>query len=988
MRCFFMPGSTDVLPDRQHPCDDVLCMSVLASQVSRIRLAGILPVIICAVMTWVVAHPLAAESIDFNRDIRPLLAQHCTACHGGVKAAGDLSFIYRDRALAAIEPGDPDHSEMIRRIRSTDPDEMMPKPGHGRPLTNDEISKLSQWIQEGASWSDTWSSVLPTEPATPTIKQVEWPWTDADRFVLAALENQSLAPSSAATDAEWFRRVSLDLIGLPPSWDRWQQFQDESLKDPKTARQRYVDELLASKHFGERWAAMWLDLARYSDTFGFEKDPHRDIWQWRDWVIQAFNQDMPYDQFTIKQLAGDLLDNPDPGDLIATAFHRNTQNNTEGGTDDEEFRLMAVMDRVNTTWVAWQATTFGCVRCHSHPYEPYPHESYYRFLAIFNNTDDCDQNDDYPHTRVAQDPTLQTNIVETEKSIRQQREALNDAGIELAETVLDWQALVPEELQSSGGQLSVTDDGRIVASGTLPVGVSYQITVPTRPFTALRLRILPDSNDPTHWPERGAVLSQITASWVLPDGQRQPIGIREVIADTIDGPYDPKSSLEDDSAGFGGYPVLRGPRWCILVTEEQTVPPAGAKLELTLKQSAASNSGTQACTLRNFTIETSNAHLWTQFVTAPSRLTQWQDWKQKVDTLTAIPVTQVPTMRELSDAGRRSTRIFVRGNIASKGEEVQPGLPDLFHFEAPQGRPMNRLDLARWLVSDDNPLAARVLANRLWAELFGRGIVETLEDFGTSGTPPTHPELLDHLALRLSRTHHWSMKSFLRELVLSATYGQASQGTPESWTRDPQNRLYSRGPRVRLSAEMIRDQSLVISGLFAPKQFGPPVFPPQPEGVWSTVYSGAQWSTSTGEDRYRRAIYTYCRRTSGYPGLLAFDAPSRDVCAARRIPTNTPLQALVTLNDPAFIEMAQAFAKRMHDHPGSVPEKLTYGYRQLLLEDPPAKTLAILEQLYQQALDEYHAAPSEAAKLADSPELAALILVANTLLNLDAALVR
>ncbi len=945
-----------------------------------------------AIAAWVATMaflaPCMAEPIDFNRDIRPLLAQHCTACHGGVKAAGDLSFIYRERALSAMEPGDPENSELMRRVRSTDPEEMMPKPGHGRRLTDDEIAKLEQWIQEGAPWSDTWSSVLPTEPPLPTVKQTDWPVTDADRFILAQLESQSMTPSAAASDAEWFRRVSLDLIGLPPTWERWQQYQQAAANDRPAARRQWVDELLASKHFGERWAAMWLDLARYSDTFGFEKDPHRDIWQWRDWVIQAFNQDMPYDQFTIKQLAGDLLENPEPGDLIATAFHRNTQNNTEGGTDDEEFRMTAVMDRVNTTWVAWQATTFGCVRCHSHPYEPYAHDSYYRFLALFNNTDDCDQNDDYPHTRVAQDPSQQAKIVAYEQSIRRRREKLNEAAKQQAKAISDWQPLVPEALQSSGGELSRRDDGRIVAMGTLPVGVSYQLTTGPRPFTAIRLQIYPDSNDPTRWPERGAVLSHATATWILPDGQRQPIALKEVVADAIDGPYDPQASLQDDAGGFGGYPVLRGPRWCILVTDGPAVPPEGAKLELGFKQSAASNSGTQACTLRNFTLETSNDPQWTQFVADPSRQSEWKQWKEDADQLAAIPVTQVPTMRELSDAARRSTRIFVRGNMASKGDAVEPGLPELFRYQPPGGRPMNRLDLARWLVSDDNPLASRVLANRLWAELFGRGLVETLEDFGTSGTPPTHPELLDHLALRLSRTHQWSIKSFLRELVLSATYSQTSQGTPMSWEHDPQNRLYGRGPRARLTAEMIRDQALVVSGLFSPKQFGPPVFPPQPDGVWSTVYSGAQWTTSTGEDRYRRAIYTYCRRTSGYPAMLAFDAPSRDVCAARRIPTNTPLQALVALNDPAFIEMAQAFAKRMNEHAGSPTEKLTHGYRQLLLEDPPTTTLTVLEQLYQEALAEYQASPSEAAKLAESPEMAALVLAANTMLNLDAALVR
>lgn len=931
----------------------------------------------------------AEQAIDFNRDIRPILVRHCTACHGGVKAANDVSFVYRDSALAVIEPGDAENSELIRRVQSTDPDEVMPQPQHGPRLTDAEIATLARWIDAGAEWSGTWSFEPPQDHPAPAVQDSTWPRTTADRFILARLEAEGITPAPQAAPAEWLRRVSLDLIGLPPTPEQAAQFEQELAVDPAAARERIVDQLLASPHFGERWAAMWLDLARYSDTFGFEKDPHRDIWPWRDWVVRAFNADMPFDQFTIKQLAGDLLENPEPDDLLATAFHRNTQCNTEGGTDDEEFRTLAVIDRVNTTWTAWQATTFGCVRCHAHPYEPIPQDAYYRFMALLNSTDDCDQNDDFPLGRVAVDAASQAELARLDRESRALRLTLNRSGVQRASQTGDWRALVPTELQTSGGQLALDDLGRAVASGTLPIGVTYTLTFPAVPATAMQLRMFPDSDDPKQWPERGAVLSKLEATLILADGQRQPVTLKEVVADFLDGPFDPQGSLDDDAGGFGAFPVLRGPRWVVFVPEIPLLPTPGTRLELVMRQSAASNSGVQACTVRKFLWEVSNDADWTQWAADPARLQMWADWRQQTDALSAIQATLVPVLRELSDGAQRVTRIFGRGNFLTKGDAVEPGLPDIFPVSSPiEGRPMNRLDLARWLVSRDNPLAARVLANRLWAELYGRGIVETLEDFGSSGTPPTHPELLDQLALRLSRDLHWSIKQFLRELVLSATYGQSARPTAESVAKDPLNRWYSRGPRVRLTAEMVRDQALAVSGLLATKQFGPPVFPPQPEGVWSSAYSGATWTTSTGEDRYRRAIYTYCKRTGGYPALLTFDAPSRDVCTARRIPTNTPLQALVTLNDPAFMEMAQAFARRMEDGGGTTAEKIARGYRLLLLTDPPAEKLRVLEQLYDESLAEYRQLPGESAKLAETPESAALVLVAQTLLNLDAVLVR
>lgn len=935
-----------------------------------------------------------AAPVEFNRDIRPLFAKHCTACHGGVKAAGKISFLYRDKALAegksgepAIVPGAPEKSEVIRRVLATDPDEVMPKPDHGPRLSDKEIATLRQWIKEGAPWSEHWSFVPPQEPPPPKLKNKSWANVSADQFILARLEAEGLKPSPEAAPAEWLRRVSLDLIGLPPTPEEYQAFVNDRAKNPAAARERVVDRLLASPQFGERWASVWLDLARYSDTFGYEKDPHRDIWPWRDWVIRAFNADLPFDQFTIKQLAGDLLPNPTADDVLATAFHRNTQNNTEGGTDDEEFRTAAVLDRVSTTWTAWNATTFGCVQCHSHPYDPFPHRDFYRFAAFFNNTEDCDQNDDYPRLAFANDQGRRDEGVSLQRESRRLREKLNDDGRVVAAKVTDWNTLVPTAAKATAGQLSVAPDGRINASGTLPVGVKYTVTVPAVPgMTAFKVDIFPASDNPKSPPERGQVLSKMTAVLVVPGASNQPVKLKEVIADYISGPRDPQKIL-DGGGGLGSYPVVTGPRWGIVVLEKPLTAPEGAAIQIVIEHGIASNSGFQGCPLKHFALSfTKDANL-TQFAGSTERAAAWKAWRATRDRLKEFPGTSVPVMLERTGPAARETRIFIRGNRLTRDEVVRPGIPDV--VKPPPARDdFNRLDMARWLVGDQNPLAARVLANRLWAEMFGHGLVETLEDFGTSGAKPSHPELLDHLALRLRGELKWSVKKFLREVALSATYAQGAKTTPALLEKDAANHLYARGPRSRLTAEMVRDQALAVSGLLSTKQFGPPVYPPQPDGIWSTVYSGDKWNTATNENRFRRALYTYSRRTAGYPMFLTFDAPTRDACTARRLPSNTPLQALTVLNDPAFIEMAQALAGRMEKGGGAPAEIIARGCRLLTLDPPPKAMVQSLIKLYEGALADYRADAAAAAKLGATPEKAALVLVANTLLNLDSSLTR
>jgi Protein of unknown function (DUF1553)/Protein of unknown function (DUF1549)/Planctomycete cytochrome C len=928
------------------------------------------------------------QPVEFNRDIRPIFGKHCSACHGGVKEAGGISFISREGVMAAaksgnhaIVPGNPGASELLKRIRSADLNEAMPPPKHGPPLTAAQVGMIEEWIQQGARWQEHWSHVPPKDPPVPQVSNDSWPTLPLDRFVLARLDKEKLKPSPEAPPAEWLRRVLLDLTGIPPSPEELVVFLTDSATDARAARERVVGRLLDSPRFGERWASVWLDLARYSDTYGFEKDPHRDIWPFRDWVIRAFNRDMPFDQFTIEQLAGDLLPDATADQRLATAFHRNTQTNTEGGTDDEEFRMAAVIDRVNTTWTTWQATTFGCVQCHSHPYDPIEHREFYQFTAFFDRSMDCDQDDDFPRMKVADDPAKRDETAALEERVRSLREQLNAAGKPVAAATTDWTPFVPDAFAPTHGKLAAAPDGVVASEGTLPRGNTHVVSGPARAFTALRLRILPDKDDPEKWPERGAVATHFSITLIDAAEKATPVVMKEVFADRLDGPLDPHAG-----GNVGAFPKLDGPRWFVFVPAVPVVPGDGMRLAVSMKQDAQT-AGEQATPIRKFALDLTSHAGWSELAADPARADLWKSLGEARDALKAIPGPMVPVMVERPAGAERETRVFARGNRLSKEDVVSPGIPAVFKHGV-KTKFANRLDMARWIVSAENPLTARVWVNRVWAEVFGSGIVTTLEDFGTSGESPSHPELLDHLALRMMRDHHWSLKTLLREIVLSSSYRQSHRTTPGLLAADPANRLLARGPRVRLTAEMVRDQALAAGGLLSGKMFGPPVYPPQPAGVWNSVYSGASWKDSTGEDRYRRGIYTYSKRTSGFPGFLTFDAPSRDLCSPRRISSNTPLQALVTLNDPAHIEAAQGLAKRMEAHAPDLRARLAFGVLIATQQVADVGTLDALAGLHADSSADYQTHPGESAKLAATPDAAALVLVANTILNLDSALNR
>ena len=783
----------------------------------------------------------ADAPIDFNRDIRPILSNTCFKCHGpdDAERKGGTDGLRLDQRAAALAdlggyapiiPGNPDESELWKRITSTDPDVQMPPRGSGKKLTPNNIQKFTDWIRQGAPYAKHWSYEPPVRPPVPTVMNTAWPRNDIDRFLLARLENvgwdESASPTNSGANSKvgpadsshptrltpqpeadryaLIRRLSLDLIGLPPKWEEVQRFVQDNSPD---AYAQLVDRLLQQPAYGEHWARLWLDLARYADSAGYADDPPRTIWAYRDYVIRAFNQNLPFDQFTIEQIAGDLLPNPTEDQLIATAFHRNTLTNNEGGTNDEEFRNVAVVDRVNTTLNVWMGTTINCAQCHTHKYDPITQEEFFKLFAFFNQSDDADRRDESPlHEIWKAEDLARRNALQTE---------LDGLGPD-AEPASAWRAIEVARLRRA----------------------------------------------------------------------------------------------------------LNGVK----------------------------------------------------------------------------PITTVPVMRDLAADKQRKTQVQRRGNFQDVGAEVTAGVPTVFPA-LPEGESVNRLALAKWLVDRRNPLTARVVVNRLWEQIFGTGIVATSEEFGSQGDPPVHPELLDWLAVEFMDSG-WDLQHMLKLLVTSAAYRQSSHVTEELIELDPDNRLLARGPRFRMSAEMIRDQALAVSGLLSPKMYGPPVKPMQPKlGVNAAFGSGIDWTTSDGEDKYRRALYTTWRRSNPYPSMATFDAPNREVCTLRRARTNTPLQALVTLNDPVYIEAAQALARKIIPVDGSTADKAAAAIEWALSRPATSAERERLASLFDAAKAKLASSPENAKKIATVPlgaapegaeivDLAAWTVVANAVLNLDELFMR
>jgi uncharacterized protein DUF1553/uncharacterized protein DUF1549/cytochrome c len=997
------------------------------------------------------------EQVSFSRDIRPILNQNCVLCHGGVRQKNGVSFIFREEALGVgksgrrtIVPGKPDASELIARVTSTDPEARMPY--HAPPLSAEQIELLRRWIKEGAKWEDHWAFVAPKPQPLPAVKKSDWQRQPLDRFILARLEKEGLAPSPEADKAALLRRVSLDLIGLPPTAEEQAQY----LADPSPdAYEKQVDRLLASPHYGERWAALWLDLARYADSKGYEADRGRPgVWPYRDWVIDAFNRNLPYDQFVIKQLAGDLLPNATFEDQIATSFHRQTPNNEEGGTDDEEFRLVAAMDRSATTWSVLNGLTMNCVQCHSHPYDPIRHVEYYKSLAFFNTSRDADLPEDTPVIHVPKDKSKYSEAAQLQQEIAQLSHSVVDSGRQLEEQAkwiplpitaasaserpaLQWEvdqlerelARLPDEkipakkkedkrkylvkaipearklAASKAGEKPVAfqiQDGEMRAAANTPGKSVYELTatIDAPVMTALRIEVSPASPEAArHTPEGGFIVNQIDAWIVQPDGHKDKVAFGHFISDSednLEAAIDraanvlPKYKADPETGGFSANPNLFLPRWTVGVFATPLRLSPGSRLKVHLIQT--DNVSDKPALVRRARLAASVDARWSALMQEHdfgARLSQLMTLTRRLQKIRSV---ETPVMLEQAAYETRETLEFERGNFLTKtGPPLTPDVPGLFP-RLPAGAPRNRLTLAKWFFMPGQPLTARTAVNRYWEQLFGTGIVETLENFGSVGEEPSHPELLDWLSLHFQNDLHWDMKALLRELVTSATYRQSAKATPALIQRDPRNRLLARGPQQRLTAEMVRDQALMASGLLSETMGGPPVMPPQPAGVWNSVYNDSKWVDATGPNRYRRAIYTYIKRTSGYPSFLTFDASDHDVSLARRIPTNTPLQALVTLNDPVYQEASEALAKRMMKATNDLDGQLRYGARLVLSRDPTQAELATLHGLFEKALIELGAPRSRktvtSEKKRSGKELAAMTAVASVLFNLDAALTR
>lgn len=1185
--------------------------------------------LVCRVSGEVVKKPAASVAkVDFTTEVRPILASHCFKCHGQDEAArkAKLRLDVREIATKAAEsddipivPGKPDKSELVRRIFATNEDDLMPPPGTKNPLAPAEKEILKQWIAEGAVYKPHWAFIAPKQSPLPKVHDRSWPQNAIDYFVLARLEKEGLRPSARADKYTLIRRVFLGLTGLPPTPEQVDEFVNDPSPD---AYEHLVDRLLASPHYGERWARRWLDLARYADTNGYEKDRPRSMWPWRDWVINALNADMPFNEFTIEQLAGDLLANPTPAQIIATGFNRNSMLNEEGGIDPLEYRFYAMVDRVHVTSTTWLGLTMACAQCHTHKYDPIQHAEYYRFMACLDNTIE-------PTCKI-----IDPNIAAGRQKIQQQINALEAALPEKfpMETRVNWQTPGTVEFSSTNGSTAdLLSDGSFRVGGAKPDKDTYTITLTGAPqrITHVQLEAIPDDEagqgkvgrsdtgnfvlsrlemlvrmtdnpaetrvvkfasvqadysqdgfaaqsaingkgntgwavgsretkfhnvifalaEPLELPGSATITLRLVQNYgghhtlarfrlslgeALPDDAvaealrlqlrdrrceqwledqlpaavhwqqlhpvsasstapiltiqddnsvfcsgdftksdtytvkfaNVPAGVKAMQLEMI-----PDDRLPDNGPGSVYYEGVFGNFWLSTVR----VKSDGSDIALTnASESYADGDNNAAKTLdddpqtgwsiKGGVGKTQNAVFqFSQGVTVTNELQvqmvcekyyaaglgRFRIWvttnenaratvmddqgtavlaryedrdklkalfaatnavpdrdllihqfalyspafagpREEIEKLRAsLPkFSTTLVMQERPSGQERKTFVHHRGEFLHTEEQVTPGVP-AFLPPLPDNAPKNRLALAKWLVSGANPLTGRVIMNHEWEALFGRGIVPTLGDFGYQGDFPSHPELLDWLAVEFVK-QGWSQKKMLKLMVMSATYQQAGEVSSNLLESDPLNILLARGPRFRQDAEMVRDSALVASGLLSEKIGGPSVFPPQPPGVSSEgAYGPLEWNTSEGPDRYRRGLYTFAKRTAPYAMTATFDGPSGEVCLARRDRSDTPLQALTSLNDAVFMECARALGQMATKAPGDDAARLDLMFRRCLVRPPSNQERAALLQFYQAQLARFTGGGLNAAEVMDTKpadnlnQQAAWTTVARVLLNLD-----
>ncbi len=1004
----------------------------------------------------------AADLVDFNRDIRPILSENCLSCHGpdALKRESGLRLDVSDQSMwkgesgkVAIIPGRPDTSELVHRITTTDADELMPPPESGKKLTPKQIETLRRWIAEGAEYKGHWAFLSPVKAAPAPAKTV-WGNNQIDQYVLAELEKHSLAPSPEADMTTLLRRVTFDLTGLPPTPAEVDEFLKDNSPD---AYEKLIERLMDSPKYGEHMARYWLDIASYGDTHGLHLDNERSIWKYREWVINAFNTNQPYDQFTIEQLAGDLLPNPTLEQKIATGFVRCNVSTSEGGSIDEEVRVRYAVDRTERLSTVFLGLTLGCAVCHDHKFDPVTQKEFYSLYSFFNSAADpaMDGNrHDTPPTVKVSTPEDTAKLADFDGKIAAKKQQVSEA-LAKVEYTEPTDAPVPnngpqefvwiEDAAPTGANLQGDTPWEFVSAPDHPVHTGTKSTRRLAAAGVTSQHFFTEATTPLKIGEGDKLFA-----YVYLDPANPP---KTVMLQFNDGAWEHRAFWGEEAIAFGSGDVPghrkmgdlpKTGEWVRLEVEAKHVglnagavlngwaftqsgglcywdhagsvtqtPQDGKGFESLLaweafdkglaksdvpqpirdaiKLEVDKRNDDQKKQIREYFLEI--IYPKSRDIIAPLKkeLTDLTAQRKAADD--AIPVSLV--MGDMPN--ERETFVLIRGEYNKPGDKVARGTPKVLP-PMPEGVPINRLGLAKWLVSSSHPLTARVTVNRFWQQLFGRGIVKTAEDFGSQGEFPTHPELLDWMALDFQE-NGWDVKRLMKQIMLSATYRQSSKISPALEERDPENVLLARGPRFRMDAELVRDNALAIAGLLSPKIGGKSVKPYQPEGVWEAVaFVGSNtnsYKRDDGEALYRRSMYTFWKRTSPPPSLMAFDAPSRENCVARRARTNTPLQALVLMNDEQYIEAARQLAQRMLKEGGSQPaDRLRYGFRLTTARDPNDRELAVLTAQLAAQLEHYKANPESAKKLLtlgttprdeslNPAEHASYTLIGNLLLNLD-----
>ncbi|WLD13682.1 PSD1 and planctomycete cytochrome C domain-containing protein [Planctellipticum variicoloris] len=1001
---------------------------------------------VCFVLAGASAQAAERGPLNFSRDIRPILSEHCLGCHGADKPQADFRLTSREAALGqgesghvGIVPGKPAESELVRRITAADLSERMP-PEEKKALKLAEIELLKRWVAEGAHWGGHWAFEPIASPVPPEVQHVANVRNEIDRFVLARLDQEGVTPSPEADRYTLIKRLSYDLLGLPPTVAEVDAFVNDASPG---AYEALVDRLLKSPHFGERWGRHWLDLARYADSDGYEKDRARgDAYLFRDWVIEAINRDLPYDRFTVEQIAGDLLPGATARERLATAFNRQTLTNEEGGVDQEEYRINAVFDRTETLGTVWLGMTVGCARCHSHKYDPLPHDEYYRLFAFFNNADetstdwptsakDLEEYDqlasdlqaalDRRHRALAKDE-LAWETAEREKIMSQSVDPLAEHEVTIVEATAE-----ASKLEFEKGSAWAVAEGPEKERVPPPDKDVYSVVFESGQTSITGLKLWTLANDllpgkgPGRAPNGNFVLTGFKATVIRPDGTESPLELHRASADFTQAKFSPEHVLSPKGDGPSGWaiaPKMGEKHWLLVRTAGRVDLEAGSKIRLVLEQNYGG-----AHTLGRFRVMTLTGDergihfarkdiadalemypekrvasvqrkLFDYYVSDVLKDAESQRMDGELRKLKEQYAAKVMSARTLTaPLLERTTYVFDRGDFQQRTQKVEPGTPVVLGSFQPRSTQPDRLDLAQWLISPEQPLTARVAVNHVWRHLFGEGLVRTPGDFGLRGEPPSHPELLDWLATKFRGDLGWSRKQLIRLIVTSATYRQSSAHRPELVDRDPLNVWLARQSRFRVEAEIVRDLNLAVSGLLTPKIGGPSVFPPMPADLAALSYANSfSWKNSEGADRYRRGMYTFFKRTVPHPSLMTFDSPDANLTCVARTVSNTPLQALQLLNSEAHVEATQAMAKwLLEESAASDAERLTRAWRQCVARPPTEGELAALAELLAKSRAVYEAdlpAAKEAvgtyaAKDVEPTENAAWVATLRVVLNLD-----